>query len=60
MNRRWLEQLPINGWYPLQLCGRLEVKEAVKEAVEEKDEEEDEGDGVKAGEEEVAEEDTDE
>ena len=36
------------------------MKEAVEEAVEERDEEEDEGDDVKAGEEEVAEEDTDE
>ena len=56
MSRRWFEQLPINGWDALQLGGRLDVKEAV----EEKDEEEDEGDDVKAGEEEVAEEDTDE
>ena len=34
MNRRWFEQLPINGWDALQLGGRLEVKEAVEEAVE--------------------------
>jgi hypothetical protein len=60
LSRRWFEQLPINGWDALQLGGRLEVKEAVEEAVEEKDDEEDEGDDVKAGEEEVAEEDTDE
>ena len=60
MSRRWFEQLPIKGGDALQLGGRLEVEEAVKEGVEERDEEEEEGDDVKAGEEEVAEEDTDE